>query len=115
LSGYNNSISAVAETAIKKRRERLLANQGRMAALEIPLKVRANAPKTYAAPTIRKKIARTLPKASAAPFELRLIPDLDDKTLILLQVNAAIMDFVPMPERQPLRLSVTDAESHMTL
>ncbi|GAA5011593.1 hypothetical protein FNZ56_00375 [Pseudoluteimonas lycopersici] len=69
MSGFNNGIYAVAETAVRKRKERLLANQGRVAALGIPLKVRSHAPQTFAAPTIRKKVAPTLPKASAAPFE----------------------------------------------
>lgn len=64
VSGYNN-IHAVAETAIRKRKERLLANQGRVAALSIPLKVRPNAPQTYAAPSIRKKVAPALPPASS--------------------------------------------------
>src|SRR5690606_22830091 len=65
VTGYNRGIHAVAETSIQKRKERLLANQGRVAALGIPLKVRPGAPQTYAAPAIRKKVVPTLPKASA--------------------------------------------------
>lgn len=68
VRGYNNSIYAIAETAIRNRKERLLANQGRVAALGIPLKVRTNAPQTYSAPSIRKKVTPTLPPASSAPF-----------------------------------------------
>ena len=68
VSGYNSNIHAVAETAIRKRKERLLSNQGRVAALGIPLKVRPNALQTYAAPSIRKKLAPALPPASSAPY-----------------------------------------------
>lgn len=97
LSGYNNSISAVADTAIKKRRERLLANQGRVAALGIPLKVRADAPKTYAAPTIRKKVAPTLPKASAAPFEPEPVMSMEhyEHVLTVIQNMTQVMERSP--------------------
>ena len=45
---YNRSLPYEAETAVSNRRARLLANQGRAAALGIPLKKRAGAPSTYA-------------------------------------------------------------------
>lgn len=97
LSGYNNSITTVAETAIKTRRERLLANQGRVAALDIPLKVRADAPKTYAAPTIRKKLAPTLPKASAAPFEPEPLMSMEhyEHVLTVIQNMTQVMERSP--------------------
>ncbi|MDH6329494.1 hypothetical protein M2299_000294 [Stenotrophomonas sp. 1278] len=68
VAGYNRGIYALGEASIKRRKQRLLANQGRVAALGIPLKVRPGAPQTYAAPAIRKRVAPVLPKASEAPF-----------------------------------------------
>lgn len=97
LGGYNRSITAVAETAINRRRERLLANQGRLAALDIPLKVRADAPKTYAAPAIRKNVAPTLPKASAAPFEPEPVMSMEhyEHVLTVIQNMTQVMERSP--------------------
>ncbi|MDT9580869.1 hypothetical protein RS982_06040 [Stenotrophomonas indicatrix] len=97
LRGYNNSIAGVAETAIRKRRDRLLANQGRVAALGIPLKVRGEAPKTYAAPAIRKKVAPTLPKASTAPFEPEPTMSMEHYEHVLTVVH----NMTQMMERSP--------------
>lgn len=68
VEGHNNSLRRVAEQAVRRRRERILATQGLGASLGIPLRERADAPKTYAAPSIRKKVAPTLPPASSAPY-----------------------------------------------
>lgn len=65
---FNRSLPANAQQTIEQRRQRLLANQGRAAALGIPLKVRADAPQTYAVPTVRRKLTPTLPPASSASY-----------------------------------------------
>lgn len=97
LSGYNNSIRAIAETAIQKRRERLLANQGRLAALGIPLKVRPDAPRTYAPPQIRQKVAPTLPKASSSPYvpEPAMTNDHYEHVLTVVQNMTQVMERSP--------------------
>lgn len=61
------TVTAVAEQAIQQRRERLLAQSQRAAGLGIPIRRRDDAPKTYAIPTVRKKVAPALPPASTAP------------------------------------------------
>ncbi len=97
LAGYNSSLPATAESAISSRRERLLANQGRVAALGIPLKRRENAPATYAPPEVRRKVLPSLPPASSAPFLPE--PAMDEATyehiLNVIQNMAYVMERSP--------------------
>ena len=69
VAGHNNALRRVAEQSVRRRRERILATQGVAASLGIPLRERKDAPKTYAAPAIRKKVTPSLPPASAAPYK----------------------------------------------
>ena len=69
VATFNNQIRTIAVSTISARKQRLLQNQGRLASLGIPLKVRADSPRTYTSPEIKRKIAPVLPKASTAPFE----------------------------------------------
>lgn len=68
LSSYNLNLTAVANSAISARRDRLLANQGRVSSLGIPLKQRSNIPSTYAPPEVRRKVSPVFPTASHATF-----------------------------------------------
>lgn len=68
IEAHNNGLAAVASRAIQQRRDRLLAQSQRAAALGIPVKRRDDAPQTYAIPTARKKAVPTLPQASTAPY-----------------------------------------------
>jgi hypothetical protein len=74
-----------------------LANQGRAASLGIPIKARAGAPKTYAVPSVRKKIVPTLPAASSAPYEPEpvLALELYDHILSVIQNMAQVMERSP--------------------
>jgi hypothetical protein len=65
---FNSGLPATADRAISARRERLLNNQGRLATLGIPVKVRSGAPNTYAPPQVRMKVTPTLPPASTTAF-----------------------------------------------
>ncbi|MGN6314078.1 MAG: hypothetical protein ACTHMO_10035 [Rhodanobacteraceae bacterium] len=107
VAGYNNGVRAMAETAIKKRKERLLANQGRVAALGIPLKVRPGAPQTYAAPTIRKKVTPTLPKASAAPYEPEPAMSMEHYEHVL----SVIQNMTQVMERSPSTFATMEEEA----
>lgn len=69
ITVYNRSLESIAAKTIETRRERLLANRGRLASLGIPAKARANAPNIYALPSVRRKAAPTLPPASSTPWE----------------------------------------------
>lgn len=68
VSAFNSTLRSAAESGVKQRKQRILHNQGRLASLGIPLKVRANSPKTFSPPQIVRKIAPTLPKISQTPF-----------------------------------------------
>jgi hypothetical protein len=68
IDAFNASLPTLATSAISARRDRLLTNQGRLAALGIPLKVRPDAPKTYVAPAVRVKVVPKLAAATTAPY-----------------------------------------------
>lgn len=97
LDGFNQSLRNSAEKTIASRRERILANQGRVASLGIPLKNRADAPKTYAIPEVRRKVAPSLPPATTAAYEPE--PVLDSKNyehiLSVIQNMAQVMERSP--------------------
>jgi hypothetical protein len=97
LSGFNERLAAEAERAIAARRDRILANQGRASALGIPLKARPDAPKTYAVPQLRRKLAPSLPAATTAAFVPE--PALDmanyEHILSVLQNMAHVMERSP--------------------
>lgn len=97
LGGFNQALPEKAEQAITARRTRILANQGRAAALGIPLKSRPNAPKTYAVSEVRRKIAPTLPAATGAAFEPEPVLDTEnyEHILTVIQNMAHVMERSP--------------------
>jgi len=97
LGGFNQALPTQAEQAITARRTRILANQGRAAALGIPLKGRPDAPKTYAVPEVRRKIAPTLPPATTAAFEPEPVLDAENYEHIL----SVIQNMAHVMERSP--------------
>jgi hypothetical protein len=68
IDAHNKDLCTAAERAIQQRRERLLAQSKRAAALGIPVRRREGAPTTYAVPTVRRKAAPVLPPASSTPY-----------------------------------------------
>lgn len=97
LDGFNQALPTQSEQAITARRIRILANQGRAAALGIPLKSRPDAPKTYAVPEVRRKIAPTLPSATTEAFEPEPVLDTENYEHILAVVHnmALVMERSP--------------------
>ncbi|MBB5356985.1 hypothetical protein HDE76_000167 [Rhodanobacter sp. ANJX3] len=69
IDAHNQELPWQAAGAIQTRRTRLLANQGRLASLGIPVKPRANALQTYVVPEVRRKATPKLPPAASTPFE----------------------------------------------
>lgn len=67
-SQLNNSLADLARGQIEARRTKLLNNQSLVASLGFPLKERKDAPRTYAAPEVRRKVKPTPPPASSAPY-----------------------------------------------
>lgn len=68
VSLFNLFIRRAAETEISNRRDRLLKAQNTAAELGYPMRRRAGAPVTYAAPSVRRKIVPPQPPASNATY-----------------------------------------------
>lgn len=97
VDGFNDGLRLQSEQAIDNRRSRLLANQNRMASLGIPVKVRADAPSTYAVPAVRRKAPPTLPPATSSPFEPEPAWAMEhyEYALSVMQNMAALMERSP--------------------
>ncbi|MGZ3159892.1 MAG: hypothetical protein ACXU7H_12460, partial [Burkholderiaceae bacterium] len=97
INGFNQRLPQLADHTISERRNRILANQGRIASLGIPLKSRPDAPKTYAVPNVRRKVAPSLPPATSKAYEPE--PMLDNENynhiLTVIQNMAQVMERSP--------------------
>lgn len=67
--GLNSQLLGEARSAIDGRRSKVLANRNTVASLGFKMKERQNAPKTFVAPEVRRKIAPVMPLASSAPYK----------------------------------------------
>jgi hypothetical protein len=107
IDAYNSTLLKTAEQTIEQRRNRLLAQSQRVAALGIPIRRREDAPKTYAIPTVRKIAKPQLPPASSAPF----IPE---PTWAMEQYEQALkimQDMTLVMERSPEAFKTMNEES----
>ena len=76
IERHNRELAAFARQAIEARRQRVLADRQHLDGLGIPLRRRADAPATFAAPGIRRRPAPAAPAkraAGAAPMEPTLV------------------------------------------
>ncbi len=105
--GLNDQLRNIANGSIERRREKLLSNQNLVASLGFPLKERSDSLKTYAAPTVRRKIRETLPPASKAPFSPEPALASDDYEHIL----GVIQNMAQVMERSPSAFATIDEES----
>jgi len=105
--GLNDQLRNIANGSIERRREKLLSNQNLVASLGFPLKERSDSLKTYAAPTVRRKIRETLPPASTAPFSPEPALSRDDYEHIL----GVIQNMAQVMERSPSAFATIDEES----
>jgi hypothetical protein len=69
IDGFNNNLPNQARQSIEARRARLLQDRNLVSSLGFAVKPRANAPMTYAAPQVRRKIEPHLPPAPSTPFK----------------------------------------------
>ena len=97
IAGYNSALPGTVENLVSSRRERILANTRRVAALGIPVKARAGNPKTYAVPEIRRKIVPVMPQATMVPYESEpiLSDSLYEEILRILQGMNQVMECSP--------------------
>lgn len=78
IENLPSQIEVPARSKIDTRKQRILASKNLVASLGFPMTKRLNAPMTYVAPEIRRKITPCLPPASAAAFKPE--PTLDEAT-----------------------------------
>ena len=97
IDAHNQQLPKESASAIEARRNRLLANQGRLASLGIPVKAKPDAPKTYAVPEVRRKAMPTLPPATSTPFEPEPVWAMEhyEHALSVMQNMAALMERSP--------------------
>jgi hypothetical protein len=65
----NNSLPNLVRQTVEARKQKLLSDQNLIAGLGYNLKPRGDAPKTYVAPAIRRKVVVQRPAASTAPYK----------------------------------------------
>lgn len=104
---FNKGIRGQAKQQLEARREKLLRDQNLVAALGFPLKEREDAPRTYAAPGVQRRLKPALPPQSTAPFKPEPVLTSDDYEHILriLDSMAQVM------ERSPSAFDSIDEES----
>jgi hypothetical protein len=95
---YNESIPALARERLTTRRDKLTKDQHLVQTLGYPLRQRTDAPRTYAVPTIRKKIALPPPRPSA-PAEPALEAATYDDILGVIQSMALVLERSPQAFR----------------
>ena len=103
----NEQLRPLAREAIERRRQKLLSDQNLVSSLGFKIKERQDAPRTYVASEVRRKIAPSLPSASSAPYnpEPALSSSDYDHILGVIQNMAQVM------ERSPSAFSSMDEES----
>lgn len=111
IGAHNASLSQIADDAISVRRQRLLANSGRVSSLGIPVKPRADAPKTYTIPTTFRKATPVLPPATSTPFEPEPAWAIDhyEHALNVIQQMALVIERSPTAFR---RMNEEDLRQH---
>lgn len=95
--GLNSQLLGEARSAVDGRRSKLLANRNTVASLGFKMKERQNAPKTFVAPEVRRRIAPVMPPASTAPYKPEPALALADYEHILgvMQNMTQVMELSP--------------------
>ncbi len=107
VDSYNGTLREISRTAIEARKAKLLRDQNLVSAIGFPLKQRADAPNTFAAPEVRRKIRPTLRPVGNAPFNPE--PELsnaDYKHILDVIDNMAVV-----MERSPSAFASMDEEA----
>lgn len=97
LSPFNASIWAKARDRIEARRQKLLKDQGLVAALGIPLRRRQDTPQTFVVPTVRRKATMPRPSGNKASFVPEPALEMQEYEHIL----SVISNMVVVMERSP--------------
>lgn len=97
VNGFMQGLAGEADRAIASRRERILANQGRASSLGIPLKNRADAPKTFVLPDVKRKVVPILPPVTSSAYAPEPVLDMEtyEHILTVVQNMAHVMERSP--------------------
>lgn len=107
VEAHNAQLKGLVERFIERRRAQILAQQGMVSALGIPLVERTDAPKTYIAPAVRKKAVPTLPPAPTAPYKPEPVLAMEHYEHIL----GVMQSMTKVMERSPSTFARMDEES----
>ena len=80
---FNDGIRQLARMYIEQRRQKLLHDRNLANELGFPLKRRPDAPKTFPAPDVRRKVKPAMPSASKSPYKPEPVLSGDDYEHIL--------------------------------
>ena len=93
---FNKELRRQVINTIQSRRNKLLADQARVASLGFPIRARSDAPQTYVTPTVRR-VQPTLPVATTSPSEPEpVFTNLDYEHILSVMSN-----MVHVMERSP--------------
>ncbi|MFN3295721.1 hypothetical protein [Caldimonas sp.] len=97
MASLNDQLLGEARSAIEARRTKLLASRNMVASLGFKMKERENAPKTFVAPEVRRKLSPVMPPASSAPFkpEPQLASADYEHILGVMQAMTQVMELSP--------------------
>jgi hypothetical protein len=91
-TGLHTELGPLARTHVEQRRNKFLADHNLVSALGFPLKQRDDAPHTYRAPEVRRRIQVAPPPASTAPFKPEPALSMQDYEHILsVMANMALV------------------------
>ena len=110
FQGFNDALAREARHAIDQRRNKLLQSQNLVAGLGIPLKRRPDAPVTYAAPEVKRKLAPKLPPATTGAYTPEPVLEEAEYQHIL----DVLERMVKVMERSPKAFQDIDEESLRT-
>ena len=105
--GLDKQLRQLANERINWRRQKLLADQNLVANLGFPLKERTDAPRTFTAPNVRRRITPTMPLASTAPYKPEPVLNPDDYEHIL----SVMTNMVFVMERSPSAFTAMGEEA----
>jgi len=109
-AGLNSQLESEARTHVERRRQKFLVDQNLVASLGFPLKRRDDAPQTYRAPEVRRRVQLKPPAVTTAPYRPEPTLDMVEYEHILsVMTNMALV-----MERSPLAFSSMGEEDLRT-
>lgn len=107
LTSFNATLKDVARQHIEARRQKLLKDHGLVASLGFPLRKRPDAPTTYVAPEIRRKVIPKPPPASTKAY----VPEPAIEMAEYENILSIIQRTATMLERSPQAFRGMDEEN----